>query len=57
MSDSKQTAPIMDGSDDATDEEKRAGLAEQADHDRAGQGAGARADEFRKRLNDTDIDP
>lgn len=57
MSDDTQTAPIMDGSDDATDEQKRAGLVEQVDNDHEGETAGAKAERLRERLDETGVDP
>lgn len=57
MSDENQTEPVMEGSDDATDHEKLAGLIEQVDNDRGTEGAGAMADELRDRTEETKVDP
>jgi len=55
MSDSTQNGPVMDGSDDATNHEKLAGLIEQVDHDHGGEGAGAMADHLRDRMEETKV--
>lgn len=47
----------MDGSTDATAEEKLAGLIEQVDHDHGGEGAGAMADHLRDRMAETAAEP
>lgn len=57
MSDEKQTNPVMDGSTDATDKEKLAGLIEQVDQDHGGEGAGAMADHLRDRMAETAAAP
>lgn len=57
MSDSTQSEPVMAGSDDASDEEKLAGLIAQVDHDHGAEGAGAMADELRDRLEETKVEP
>lgn len=49
--------PVMDGSDDATDEQRLAGLIEQVEHDHGDEGAGAMADELRDRLPETEAAP
>ncbi len=47
----------MDGSDDASNDEKLSGLAEQADHDR-GAGASAEKTEYlQDRLSEADVEP
>lgn len=57
MSDEKkpetQTAPIMDGADDATDHEKLSGLIEQVEHDHGHEGAASMADHLRDRMDET----
>ena len=55
MSDNTQDAPIMDGSDDAGDQDKLSGLIEQVDEDHGGEGAGAMADELRDRTAETAV--
>lgn len=57
MSDKSQSGPVMDGSDDASNSDKLAGLIEQVDHDHGGEGAGAMADELRDRLEETKAVP
>jgi hypothetical protein len=57
MSDSTQSGPIMDGSDDATESEKLHGLIEQVEADRGDEGPGAMADELRDRLETTKAEP
>lgn len=57
MSDNTQPGPIMDGSDDATNEEKLAGLIEQVDHDHGSEGAGSMADHLRDRMAETEVEP
>jgi len=57
MSDSTQSEPIMDGSTDATEKEKLAGLIEQVEHDHGGEGAGAMADHLRDRMAETAAEP
>lgn len=56
MSDSTQNGPVMDGSEDATDHEKLAGLIEQVEHDHGGEGAGAMADHLRDRMKETEVE-
>lgn len=57
MSTDDQTTPLMDGSDDATNDEKLAGLIEQVDNDHGDEGAGAMADHLRDRMDETKVDP
>jgi len=56
MSENEQSRPVMDGSDDATNDEKLNGLVEQVDHDHGAEGAGAMADALRDRADETDTD-
>jgi hypothetical protein len=56
MSDTTQDGPVMDGSDDATNHEKLAGLIEQVEQDHGGEGAGAMADHLRDRLEETKVE-
>lgn len=56
MSENEQDQPVMDGSDDATNDEKLSGLVEQVDHDHGAEGAGAMADALRDRADETDTD-
>jgi hypothetical protein len=53
MSDATRSEPVMDGSDDATDEERLAGLIEQVEADHGDEGPGAMADALRDRLPET----
>jgi hypothetical protein len=55
MSDNTQSEPIMDGSDDATDKEKLAGLIEQVEQDHGDEGPGAMADHLRNRMAETEV--
>ena len=57
MSDTTQSEPVMAGSDDASDADKLAGLAEQVEHDKGGEGAAAKADELRDRMEQTEVAP
>jgi hypothetical protein len=57
MSDATQNEPVMDGSTDATDQEKLAGLIEQVDNDHGAEGAGAMADHLRDRMAETEAVP
>jgi hypothetical protein len=57
MSDSTQSEPVMAGSDDASNEEKLAGLIEQVDQDHGAEGAGAMADHLRDRMEETKVEP
>ena len=52
-----QNEPVMDGSGDASDEDKLAGLIEQVEADHGDEGAGAMADELRDRLPETAAAP
>lgn len=54
MSDTEQNQPVMDGADDASNDEKLSGLIEQVDHDHGDEGAGAMADALRDRADETD---
>ena len=56
MSENEQTGPVMDGAEDASNDEKLSGLVEQVDHDHGAEGAGAMADELRERADETDTD-
>ncbi len=57
MSDTSQSEPVMAGSGDASNADKLAGLAEQVEHDKGGQGAGAKADELHDRMQQTEVAP
>jgi len=60
MSDDKQTEPVMDGADEATDHEKLSGLIEQVAADHGDEGAASMADHLRDRVAETaeaDEDP
>ena len=54
MNESTQSEPVMDGSTDATAEEKLHGLIEQVEHDHGDEGAGAMADHLRDRVAETE---
>jgi hypothetical protein len=56
MSDKTQTGPVMDGSNDATNE-KLSGLIEQVDHDNGSEGAESTADHLRDRMGETEVEP
>lgn len=56
MSENEQTGPVMDGAEDASNDEKLSGLVEQVDHDHGAEGAGAMADALRDRADETDTD-
>ena len=56
MSENEQTGPVMDGAEDASNDEKLSGLVEQVDHDHGAEGAGAMADELRERADETDTE-
>lgn len=56
MSDQEQTHPIMDGAEEATNEEKLHGLVEQVEHDHGHEGAGAMADHLRDRMDETGVE-
>jgi hypothetical protein len=47
----------MDGSDDASQKDKLAGLIEQVDHDHGDEGAGVMADHLRDRMAETKSEP
>ena len=53
MSKDIQSEPVMDGSGDATEQEKLAGLIEQVEQDHGDEGAGAMADHLRDRMAET----
>lgn len=57
MSDSEQTAPMMDGSNEATNKEKLSGLIEQVEHDHGSEGAAAMSDQLRDRMDETKVEP
>ncbi|PPH19064.1 hypothetical protein C5C31_13415 [Rathayibacter rathayi] len=52
----KQNGPVMDGAEDASNDEKLSGLIDQVEHDHGAEGAGAMADALRDRAEETDID-
>ncbi|KQQ05727.1 MULTISPECIES: hypothetical protein [unclassified Rathayibacter] len=52
----EQNQPVMDGADDASNDEKLSGLIEQVDQDHGAEGAGAMADELRDRADETDTE-
>ena len=56
MTDKEQHHPIMDGAEEATNDEKLAGLVEQVDHDHGGEGASAMADHLRDRMDETGVE-
>ncbi|MFD1721452.1 hypothetical protein [Amnibacterium endophyticum] len=53
MSDETQDEPVMDGAQDATDQERLSGLIEQVEADHGDEGPGAMADALRDRLPET----
>ncbi|MCJ1674732.1 MULTISPECIES: hypothetical protein [unclassified Rathayibacter] len=55
MSDT-QNGPVMDGAEDASNDDKLGGLIEQVDHDHGDEGAGAMADALRDRADETDTE-
>ncbi|MDP9027670.1 MAG: hypothetical protein M3N46_08930 [Actinomycetota bacterium] len=57
MSESTQSEPVMAGSNDASNEDKRAGLIEQVDHDHGDEGNGVRAAHLRDRMNEAGVEP
>jgi hypothetical protein len=57
MSKDTRTEPVMDGSGDATEQEKLAGLIEQVEHDHGDEGPGAMADHLRDRMAETAAEP
>jgi hypothetical protein len=54
---STQNEPVMDGANDATDEEKLHGLIEQVEHDHGEEGPAAMADHLRDRVAETGAEP
>ncbi|MBF4461264.1 MULTISPECIES: hypothetical protein [unclassified Rathayibacter] len=56
MSDTEQNRPVMDGADDASNDEKLSGLIEQVEHDHGAEGAGAMADALRDRADESEIE-
>ncbi|QWS33109.1 hypothetical protein AABM26_03040 [Curtobacterium aetherium] len=54
--DEVQTAPIMDGATDATNDEKLHGLVEQVTQDHGHEGAGVMADHLRDRMAETGVE-
>ena len=52
----EQNQPVMDGAEDASNDEKLSGLIEQVDQDHGAEGAGAMADELRDRADETDTE-
>ncbi len=52
-----QARPVMEGSDDATNHEKLAGLVEQVDNDHGHEGAGSMAEHLRDRMEETKVAP
>ncbi|MWV47743.1 hypothetical protein GRS96_00460 [Rathayibacter sp. VKM Ac-2803] len=52
----EQDQPVMDGADDASNDEKLSGLIEQVDQDHGSEGAGAMADALRDRADETDTE-
>jgi len=57
MSSNEQDAPVMAGSDDASNDEKLSGLIEQVDADHGDEGAAAMADHLRNRMDETQVEP
>ncbi|MET4052791.1 hypothetical protein ABID81_002163 [Frigoribacterium sp. PvP054] len=55
MDTTPQTSPIMDGSDDATNAERLAGLQQQVDSDLAGATDDEKAEHLRVRMAETDV--
>ncbi|PPF71592.1 MULTISPECIES: hypothetical protein [unclassified Rathayibacter] len=56
MSDNEQNSPVMDGAEDASNDEKLGGLIDQVEHDHGAEGAGAMADALRDRADETDTE-
>ena len=56
MSETEQDQPVMDGSGDASNDEKLSGLIEQVDQDHGDEGAAAMADALRDRADETGTD-
>ena len=52
-----QNEPVMDGANDATNEEKLHGLIEQVEHDHGDEGPAAMADHLRDRMAETGAEP
>lgn len=52
-----QNEPVMDGANDATNEEKLHGLIEQVEHDHGEEGPAAMADHLRDRVAETGAEP
>jgi hypothetical protein len=52
-----QARPMMEGSEDATNHEKLAGLVEQVDNDHGHEGAGSMAEHLRDRMEETKVAP
>lgn len=52
MSDNTQTEPVMDGANEATDDEKLAGLITQVDHDHGVEDGASKAGHVQDRLDD-----
>lgn len=57
MSESTQSEPVMDGSDDATEADKRAGLAAQVEQDHADESDAAKAGHLQDRIAEADVEP
>jgi hypothetical protein len=57
MSENTQSGPVMDGSDDASNDDRLAGLIKQVDEDHGDEGAGAMADHLRDRMEETKVEP
>lgn len=55
MDTTPQTSPIMDGSDDATNAERLAGLQQQVESDLAGATDDEKAEHLRVRMDETDV--
>jgi len=56
MDTTPQTSPIMDGSDDATNAEKLAGLKQQVDNDLSGETDEAKAEHLTVRMDESGVD-
>ncbi len=52
----EQHHPVMDGAEEATNEEKLHGLVEQVEHDHGHEGAAAMADHLRDRAAETGVE-
>lgn len=55
MDTTPQTGPVMDGSDDATNAERLAGLRQQVESDLAGATDDEKAGHLRVRMDETDV--